>query len=77
MRSEGLQLFSPGRVLRHSPRVDPTPVNEGTLSVKPFVELFVKGIRVRIARWEQFYPRLSLEVITHQKGIVLRLYSPS
>ena len=54
-----------------------TIVCKGTLLAKPFVELFVKGIRVGISRWEQFNPRLSLEVITHQKGIVFRLYPPA
>ena len=32
------------------------------------MELFIKGIRVRIPGWEQFYPRLSCKFITHQEG---------
>ena len=44
------------------------PCDQGTLSVNPFMKLFVKGIR------EQFNPGLSLEVAAHQKGIVFLLY---
>ena len=29
------------------------------------MELFIKGIRVWIPRWEQFYPRLMCKVVTH------------
>ena len=77
MRSYGLELLCPGQVLRHSPNVSPSLVCKGTLLVQPFVELFVKGIRVRISRREQFNARLTLEVITHQEGIVFRLYPPA
>ena len=44
--------------------------SKGALLVKPFVELFVKGIRVCVSWWEQFNPGFLIEVVTHQKGVV-------
>ena len=62
-RFTGLELFCPGQVLRHSPRVKPSFASKGTLLVKPFMELFVKGIRVCISWREQFNSRSKLSHI--------------